>query len=233
MYSIRSLVEQSIKDHEWVKKTLRKHPKGLSPKNLAKISSDEKEIGIRFMDRNPPSREKIYKILQDYDGKDWDYEVGGGRKKGSVVKLKENSPLLGIGRTVKDLLILDKIRDLDALHKKRSGRFRLREIIKLSKIKDVMLSYPTSVFYNDSRYSDDREILFYSALSISKEQIAKIKRIETIQRRLNDKFDKTMVNLEKLKNSNLIEAEIYGNRSQYRDISFYRNTIRTMHRIRK
>ena len=83
------MVEPSVKDYEWVKKILRKHPKGLSPKSLVEISAEEKELGMRIEKRNPPSREKIYKILQDYDGKDWDYDLGGGRKKGSIVKLKE------------------------------------------------------------------------------------------------------------------------------------------------
>jgi len=233
MYDARSLVEPSVKEYEWVKKILRKHPKGLSPKNLVNISADERELGIRLRDRNPPSREKIYKILQDYAGKDWDYEVGGGRKKGSIVKLKEDGPLVGIGRKVKNLLISERIIALDRLDRKKSKRLPLKDIIELSKIKDVMLSYPASVFYNDSRHSRDREILFNSALGISKEQIAKIKRIEISQKKLNDKFDKTMFNLDKLKNSNLIEVEIYGNRNEHRDISLYRNTIRRMHGIRK
>lgn len=225
------MVNPSLKDHEWVKKTLKKHPKGLSAKDLVAISAEEKELGMRIKEMNPPSREKIYKILKDYSGKDWDYELGGGRNKNSIIKLKGDTSLSGLGRTVKDLLISEKIRDLDTLYQKKTKRLPLKEIIELFMIRDAMLAYPVNVFYNDTRHSSDKDILFNSALSVSKDQIKKIKKIETVQRQLNDKFDKTMIYLDKLRNSKLIEVEIFDNRKDNRDISLTRNTLQKMYRL--
>jgi len=68
------------------------------------------------------------------------------------------------------------------------------------------------------------------AMSVIKDELKRIRRIETIQKKINKKFEKTLMNLEQIENSNILEAEIYGSRNKKFVIA--RNNIRDMYKIK-
>lgn len=226
------MTRYSPEDYEWVKRFISKHPKGVSVKDIVQ---DSREEGIKLIprprDEKPPGREKIHQIVKDYAGKDWDYKIGGGKGKHSVLKPKEVDPLAGWDNAAREMMVSARIRSLDELYKKRNEKFTVLEIIELYRIKESVIAYPMRSLYLDARQGHDKEILFNRALGIAKDQIKRIKRIETIQKRVNGRFEKTLISLDQIRDSNLFEAEIFENRSKYKNFLNPRNTIRSMYRI--
>jgi hypothetical protein len=230
----KSLTKYDSKDYEWVKRFVSKHSRGISLKDILSHSLEE---GIRFgtrpRDEKPPGREKIRQIVNDYNGKDWDYYEGGGKGKISMVTPKMIDPLAGFGHAAREMMISKIIDSLNELYRKKDKKFKLEEIIELFKVRETIISYPVRFLYLDSSHgAHDKKILFDRALVISKETMRKIKRIETIQKKKNNKFEKTLRNLDQIKNSGLLIAEILGDRREYKDFLNPRNTIRTMYRIK-
>ena len=227
------MTNYSSDDYVWVKKVITRHTRGMSVKDIIKFSHEEGiRLGSRPRDEKPPGREKIYQIVKDYAGKDWHYDVGGGKRKHSVVKPMKVDPLAGFNQAAREMVIGQRISSLDDLYKKREKTFRLLDIITLFKIRESITSYPIQFLYIDSRKGHDKDVLFNRALVITKEQIKKIKRIETIQRKKNGRFDKTFRNLEQIMNSNLLEAEIVNDRKKYKNFLNPRNTIQILYGIK-
>ncbi len=218
-------------DYNWVKKFIRKHPKGVSVKDIERFSKEEGiKLGVRPRDEKPPGREKIYQIVKDYEKKDWNYEKGGGKGKHSVLISKKIDPLSGLGQAASEMTISIKLRTLDELYQRKDKKFLILDIIEFYRIRESVISYPVKVLYIDLRQSGEREVLFNRALDITKEAIKKIKRIETVQRKKNNRFDKTIENLEKIRRSNILEAQILGG-TRYKSFLNPRNTIRSMYKI--
>ena len=226
------MTKYSPEDYEWVKRFVSKHSRGISVKDIVNHSLEEGiRLGTRPRDEKPPGREKIYQIVNDYKEKDWDYEEGGGKGKTSTVKPKKIDPLAGFGHAAREMMISKRIDSLNELYSKREKKLKLEEIIELFKIREAIISYPIRFLYLDSSHgAHDKEILFNRALAISKEEMRKIKRIETIQKK-NSRFEKTLRNLDQIRNSGLLNAEILGNRREIKDFLNPRNTIRSMYRI--
>ena len=224
------MTKYSPEDYEWVKKIISRYSRGISVKDIAAISNEEGiRLGTRPRDEKPPGREKIYQIIKHYEGKDWDYQTGGGKGRHSVVKPIEIDPMSGLGHAAREMVISVRLRALEELYKKKGKKFTLLEIIEFYKIRESVISYPVRFLYLDSRQGHDKDILFNRAMGISKYEIRRIKRIETIQRKLNGRFDKTLRYLDQIRNSNLFEAEITGNRREYKQFLNPRNAIRTLY----
>jgi len=219
-------------DYNWVKKTLMKHPRGLSPKDLDRISSDERKIHAHTWFDRPPGRDKIYQIIDHYNGIDWDYTkaVGAGNK--SVIKIKKIDTSSIIGSAAKDMLIFQKINSLEELFDQRKEKLRLLEIIELYKIKESIINYPVSILFDLHNKKEEKELQFTRSLETSKKVIKKIKQIESEQLRINPRFKKTFEYLDEIKNSNFLESQIYGKGSKYKSFLSPRNSIRTMHKIK-
>ena len=220
-------------DYEWVKRFVSKHSRGISVKDIVNHSLEEGiRLGTRPRDEKPPGREKIYQIVKDYKEKDWDYDEGGGKGKTSTVKPRKIDPLAGFGHAAREMTISKKIDSLNELYSKKEKKFKLEEIIELFRVRETIISYPMRFLYLDSSHgAHDKKILFDRALVISKEEMRKIKRIETIQKKKNSKFEKTLRNLDQIRNSGLLNAEILGDRRGNKDFLNPRNTIRAMYRV--
>ena len=218
-------------DYNWIKKTLMKHPRGLSPKDLDRISSDERKIKQRTWWERPPGRDKIYQILDDYDGKDWDYTRAVGAGNRSIVKIKKIDTASRIGSVAKDILIIQEIKSLEELFNKRTEKFSLSEIIKLHKVKESIVKYPVMTIYNLHNKKKEMQLQFTRSLEISKKEIKKIRKIETEQLKINPKFKETYEYLDEIENSNLLEHEIYGQGSKYKSFLSPRNSIRAIHKV--
>jgi len=229
-------------DYNWVKKTLMKHHRGVSPKDLDRISSDGKKIHARTWtdlgtEKNyershiPPGRDKIYQIVHDYDGIDWDYTAAVGAGNKSVIKIKKIDTSSVIGPAAKDMLIFQKINSLEKLFDKRKEKLRLLEIIELYKIKESIINYPVSMLFDLHNKKEEKELQFTRSLETSKKAIKKIKQIESEQLKINQKFKKTFEYLDEIKNSNLLESQIYGKGSKYKSFLSSRNSIRTMYNV--
>ena len=218
-------------DYNWVKKILMKHPRGLSPKDLTRISSEEREINQRTWFDRPPGRDKMYQIIEDYDGIDWDYTkaVGAGNK--SVIKIKKIDTSLIIGPAAKDILIVQKINLLKKIVDKRKEKLNLLEIIELHKIKESIINYPLMILYDYENKKEEKELRFTRAIEISKKEIKKIKQIELAQLKINPRFKKTFEYLDEIKNSNILESQIYGTGSKYKSFLSPRNSIRAMYKV--
>jgi RNase H-fold protein (predicted Holliday junction resolvase) len=224
-------IHYTSEDYNWVKKILSSHTRGLSPKDLDRISSEQRKIHRDTWFERPPGRDKIYQILADYDGIDWDWSktVGAGNK--SVVKIKKINTSSIIGVAARDMLIFQKITSLTGLFDKRKEQLRLLEIIELHKIKESVINYPVMMLYEFYNTKEEKELQFTRALEISKKEIKKIKQIESEQLRINHRFKKTFEYLDEIKNSNLLESQIYGSGSKYKSFVSPRNSIRTIHRV--
>jgi hypothetical protein len=218
-------------DYEWVKKTIRQHSRGLSVRDIEKISKDQRDIKHNVWYERPPGRDKIFYIVKKYAGIDWDYKIGKGGGKQSLVKIKKVDTTAIIGSTVKDMLISQVINSLEDLYERKKIKFTLLEIIELHKIKESIITFPTEVLYHYYRQKKEREIKFTRALGISKNAIKKIRKIELEQKKINNKFEKTFTCLEEIRNSNLLQAEIFGN-SRYKSFLSPRNIIQTLHKLK-
>ena len=219
------------KDYGWVKKIINKNPKGIGLKKLIEhLNELGIQLGKRTRDERPPGREKIRQIVTDYDEKDWKYEKGGGKSKKSIIIPIKYDKTSGFGNALREILMDAKRNHLDELYNKKESKFTLVEIIEFYKIKEYIIAFPVKIYSITTEHGHDKDVLFRRAMSIVKDEMKRIRRIETIQKKKNKKFEKTLLNLEQIENSNILEAEICGSRDKKFLIA--RNNIRDDYKIR-
>jgi len=225
------LTSYTAKDYEWVKKIINKNPKGIALKKLIEYLNELGiQLGKRTRDEKPPGREKIRQNVTDYNGKDWKYEEGGGKSKKSIVIPIKYDKTSGFGNALREIRINSKRNRLEELYQKKELKFTLLEVIEFYNIKKYIISFPVKIFSISTEHGHDKDMLFMRAMSVIKDELKRIRRIETIQKKINKKFEKTLMNLEQIENSNILEAEIYGSRNKKFVIA--RNNIRDMYKIK-
>jgi len=226
------MIRYTREDYDWVLKIIKKHRRGISPKEIVEKAQELSEIlGHRPRDEKPPGRDKICEIIRRGTGTDWDYHEGGGRSKTSLIKIRQADPLEDLGSALRHMLIFEKIKKLGRINEKRKKKLPLKDILELERIKYLVMTYPMYAYYIDGRPGFDRDLVFQRAVEESKKQLGIIRTIEQTQKKINNKFDKTRQNIEKLFHSDWIFAEVLKNRRDYKEYLKSRNTLRSIYGI--
>lgn len=226
------MVRYISKDVMWVRKMIEKNPKGISTKDLIRIAHERgAELGNRPRDEKPPGRDKIYQIIPDWTNTYWTVCRGGGRGKHTEIKPINISKTAVLEGVISGLQISEMIKSVDALYKKKNKKFRLVKIIELARLKWAFISYPLHIIYESSGGRVNKDVALENALDMSKTQLNRIKKIEISQKRLDSRFKNTLNNLGKIRDSDLIEAEVLIARSNYKGYLVPRNKIRAAYKL--
>ena len=201
----------SDEDYEWVSKQLSySAPSGVSPKELAKISLKEsKNLGMRPRNEKPPGRDKISQIIRAGIGIDWSYQKSkGGRGHRSLLLPKQIDPVVNLEKSVNLLAFSELILTIKKL--KKQNRFSGSDYFEFVRVRNVLLSYPMLVYYGKVEKGLNKDVMFNSIVSSVKEQIQVLKKIEKYQTSLYKNFHEIIKNIDRLVDSNLIQATILG-----------------------
>jgi len=218
-------------DVEWVRRIVSMNSKGITPKDLAKLSSMEKErrgdkIGHRLTGtrtEQPPGREKIYQILNDYNGKLWAYNKSKGNRKAKAVILK--NPNLN----VRDLLASTKFGNFETRLRKIESRKRnlgLKEFVELYRLKNEILAYPMEMAYDNDYITSKSSILKIAGASASG-LLGRINSIESLYYS-KKKFDieNVMYAISQLFKTTAIERYVLKMPTRNKAYLKYRNELR-------
>ena len=195
-------------DYKWVKDTVNQYQKnGISRKGLWEISSEQPRRGLRS--ELPPGRDKIFQIVTDGDGKDWEVTKSvGGRGKHTVIHPIRPDILVEIERSGYKARYSTMVENLKSFSKMvnvvNEVRFKREDFFGYAELKEQMLSLPMKIFLTRGRIGTDKTAVFNAVASEIRSKHLKIMRkIEDDQESLNKEFPKLLEHVESLRENNV------------------------------
>ena len=193
--------------YDWIKTQISLgYPPGYSMNQLVEIAleSRKKEKTGLPEEKQAPGKHKLREIINDGNGIDWKYTESKGGS-GIRIPIIPITPDSGIKfeknlHMIKFSMISDSIKKLNL---KKKHKFSIEDFIELEKVKNQLLTYPMTVYYYNNNKYQNKDRLFESVVSLVREQMKILIKIEKAQLKINKESKEILDNMRRLNNIDL------------------------------
>ena len=198
-------------DYKWVKDIINQHQKkGISRRELWRISHEQPKPKHGLRSELSPGREKISQIVTDGDGTDWKVTKSvGGRGKPTVIRPLQPDEIVAIERLGYGICYRTIVERLKSFRKMGNvftqERFKRNDFFLYATLKDEMLGFPMKIFLTRGRSGSDKSSIFNAVVSNIQTHLKTMRKIEDDQKALNRKFPQMLKYVETLRARNVEE----------------------------